>query len=268
MSLLANDDSLQAHQRWQQARIDELSAPDSWLGLRGLFWLAPGDNSVGQAADGELEIPAPGVALGVLHVDGLNVEWRPAEGPVQAMATDRDGAPSTVNLKNRAIFIAERDGRLAARVRDPGWAARQPFSGLACFPYDPAWVIDAEWLPIDPPQTMELPNVLGELRPVSVAFCARFAHQGAEVRLLPVSVDGDEAFFVFRDRTSGRESYGAGRFIKGKPLGNSRISLDFNRAYNPPCAFTAFATCPLPPPENWLAFPVPAGELKWAKPAA
>lgn len=268
MSLGASDDCLQAHRRWQQARIAELAAPDSWLGLRGLFWLAPGDNSVGVAADGELEIPARGLVLGALHVDGLSVEWRPAEGPAQALVTDRDGAASTVNLKNRAIFIAERDGRLAARVRDPDWAARQPFSGLACFPYDPAWVIDAEWLPIDPPQTMALPNVLGELRPVSVAFCTRFVHQGVEVRLLPVSVDRDEAFFVFRDRTSGRESYGAGRFIKGKPLGNGRISLDFNRAYNPPCAFTAFATCPLPPPENWLAFPVPAGELKWEKPAA
>jgi len=266
MSLDAIDDPLQAHQRWQQARINELSAPDSWLGLRGLFWLVSGDNPVGLSADGELEIPAPGAALGVVHVDGLHVEWRPDNGPAQPLVTDRDGAPSTVNLKNRVVFIAERDGRLAARVRDPGWAQRQPFSGLRCFPFDPAWVIDAEWFPIDPPQIMELPNVLGELRPVSVAFCARFEHQGEVVTLLPVSVDDDGAFFVFRDRTSGRETYGAGRFIKGRPPANGRMTLDFNRAYNPPCAFTAFATCPLPPPENWLAFAVPAGEMKWVKP--
>lgn len=266
MSLAANEDALRVHLRWQQARITELSAPDSWLGLRGLFWLMPGDNPVGLNADGELEIPAPGDALGVLHVDGLSVEWRPEDGPAQPMVTDCEGVPSTVNLKNRVIFIAERDGRLAARVRDPGWAARQPFSGLQCFPFDPAWVIDAEWSPIDPPQMMELPNVLGELRPVSVAFCARFVHQGEIVTLLPVSVDEDGAFFVFRDRTSGRETYGAGRFIKAGRPANGRIALDFNRAYNPPCAFTAFATCPLPPPENWLGFAVPAGEMKWAKP--
>ena len=266
MSPAASDDLLQAHQRWHQARINELSAPDSWLGLRGLFWLMPGNNPVGLNADGELEIPAPGAALGVVHVDGLYVEWRPVAGSGLPMVTDRDGAPSTVNLKHRTIFIAERDGRLAARVRDSGWAARQPFYGLRCFPFDPDWVIDAEWLPIDPPQIMELPNVLGELRPVKVAFCARFVHQGEAVSLLPVSFGDDGAFFVFRDRTSGRETYGAGRFIKAGTPANGRIALDFNRAYNPPCAFTAFATCPLPPPENWLAFAVPAGEMKWGKP--
>ena len=150
MSLAANEDARREHQCWQQARITELSAPDSWLGLRGLFWLMPGNNPVGLNADGELEIPAPGDALGVLYVDGLSVEWRPEDGPAQPMVTDRDGAPSTVNLKNRLIFIAERDGRLAARVRDPGWAARQPFSGfrrkctdgaLAC-PISPrVWVV-------------------------------------------------------------------------------------------------------------------------------
>lgn len=260
-------DPLNDHLGWQQARVTELSAPDSWLGLRGLFWLEAGDNAIGLAADGELQIPAPGIPIGVLHVNGLNVEWRPDHGPSEILATDRNGTPSTVNLENRLIFVAERDGRLAARVRDPDWASQQPFAGLACYPYAPAWVIDAQWQPIDPPQIMELPNVLGELRPVSVAYCACFEHQGVAVRLLPVSAGEEEAFFVFRDRTSGRETYGAGRFIKGRPQGNGRIVLDFNRAYNPPCAFTRFATCPLPPPENWLSFPVAAGELKWEKPS-
>ena len=115
---------------------------------------------------------------------------------------------------------------------------------------------------------MEVPNVTGELKAVSVTGKAIFTVDGQKVELLPMSISEREVFFVFRDRTSGRESYGAGRFLKAEPPANGKIYLDFNRAFNPPCAFTAFATCPLPPPENWLPFAVPAGEKKWQKVAA
>lgn len=267
MSNADHPDPIAAHARWQQRRYDELAAPDSWLGLCGLFWLNEGDNRVGAEADSDVVIPAGAPHVGLLRVRGMLVHWLPVEGKSVDLQTDRDGAPTTVNLEKHDFFIAERDGRLAARVRDPQWAEHQPFSGLSYLPYDPAWVIDAKWLPLDPPQTMELPNVLGELRPVSVAFCAQFMFQGELVSLLPVSVDEEGAFFVFRDRTSGRESYGAGRFLRARPTG-SQIRLDFNRAYNPPCAFTPFATCPLPPPENWLQFQVMVGELAWEKSAA
>ncbi len=108
---------------------------------------------------------------------------------------------------------------------------------------------------------MEVPNVTGELQTVDVGFKAVFEYSGTLIELLPMSVK-DDVFFVFRDRTSGRETYGAGRFLKAELPVNGEIVLDFNRAYNPPCAFTPFATCPLPPAENWLPFPVDAGEMK------
>jgi len=109
---------------------------------------------------------------------------------------------------------------------------------------------------------MEVPNVAGDLKSVEVAWQAVFSFDGQEFGLLPMAVGEDEVFFVFRDQTSGRQSYGAGRFLKTGPAVDGRIVLDFNRATNPPCAFTSFATCPLPPPENWLPFAVMAGEMK------
>jgi uncharacterized protein (DUF1684 family) len=132
--------------------------------------------------------------------------------------------------------------------------------------------LSAEWIAISPPLLMDVPNVSGDLKPVEVGYKAVFSVDGQAVELLPMSVGEKEVFFVFRDRTSGKETYGAGRFLKANatPQGcflrgavHGTISLNFNFAYNPPCAFTSFATCPLPPPENWLPFPVMAGEKKW-----
>ena len=131
------------------------------------------------------------------------------------------------------------------------------------YDYDPAWVIDADWQVLAQPLVIEVPNLAGDLKPVAVTHQAVFEVAGERVTLLPMSVSEQEVFFVFRDRSSGRETYGAGRFLKAVPPVGGRIRLDFNFAFNPPCAFTAFATCPLPPPENWLPFTVPAGERKW-----
>lgn len=248
---------------WRLRRHQELSGPDSWLGLVGLFWLEDGLNRVGSADDCVVRLPSGPVHLGDLLVRDDGVFWQPAGGALQTLQTDRLGQPTTVDHENLAFFIVDRDGRFAARVRDRNWATQRPFAGVEYFAEDPAWVIAADWLPLDPPLTMEVPNVSGELKPVTVAWKAVFAVDGQAVELLPMAVGEHEVFFVFRDRTSGRESYGAGRFLKAKPAVDGKITLDFNRAFNPPCAFTPFATCPLPPPENWLSFPVAAGERRW-----
>jgi uncharacterized protein (DUF1684 family) len=197
------------------------------------------------------------------------------------LQTDIAGQPTVVDFQNWSFFPVDRENRVAVRLRDRDWAARQPFAGLDYFDYDPAWLIEAEWQPLSPPITMEVPNVSGDLKIVEVSHQAVFEVAGQTVTLLPMAVSNKEVFFVFRDRTSGKESYGAGRFLKTAPpvvdetLGltvnrvyyvKRKIRLNFNYAYNPPCAFTAFATCPLPPPENWLPFAVPAGEQKWVTP--
>lgn len=252
--------------RWQSERHAELSSPDSWLGLVGLFWLQPGRNPVGRTATATVVLPHGPALLGDLSWADGRVVWQPADGPEVALATDLHGAPTLVDFENLSFFVVDRDGQLAVRLRDRNWAAKAPFAGLDYFPFDHRWQIVAAWQAIDPPLTMEVPNVSDELKTVSVAHRAVFEMAGQQVSLLPMAVGDQEVFFVFRDRSSGRETYGAGRFLKVPVAAGGKITLDFNRAYNPPCAFTPFATCPLPPPENWLPFAVPAGEKKWLKP--
>lgn len=248
---------------WQRERRAELAAPSSWLGLVGLFWLQPGVNRVGTAEGSAVLLPIGLPEQGKILWEAGEVRWQPAEGQAQILQTDLDGAPTVVDVGHLSFFVVDREGQLAVRLRDREWARRAPFAELAYFPFDAAWVVDSAWEVIDPPLAMEVPNVSGDLKTVSVSHRAVFEHAGQAVALLPMSVGEREVFFVFRDRTSGKESYGAGRFLKVPAPENGRIRLDFNRAYNPPCAFTPFATCPLPPPENWLPFAIPAGEKKY-----
>ena len=254
---------------WRQARYDDLAAPDSWLGLIGLFWLAPGLNAVGNAAGSTVLLPSGPAHLGDLRWEGGRIFWQAVGAPALELATDLASQPTAVDCENLSFFIVDRDGRLAARLRDRAWAASQPFAGLDYFDFDPAWQIRAQWQALVPALRMEVPNVAGDLKTVEVSHQAVFAVEGKKVTLLPMSVGEHEVFFIFRDRSSGRESYGAGRFLKVPAAtmetkagsgGDGEILLDFNRAYSPPCAFTPFAVCPLPPPENWLPFAVPAGE--------
>lgn len=253
-----------AHRRWRARRHAELAAPDSWLGLIGLHWLAPGANLVGSTADATVQLPGGPARQGeLLWADG-RVAWQPEGGPARVLETDHAGQPTAVDLENWSFFIVDRDGRLAARVRDRAWAATRQFAGVPCFDYDPAWRIDARWETLPEALNMEVPNVSGELKMVTVTQRAVFELGGETVTLLPMSVGDDGVFFVFRDRSSGRETYGAGRFLKVPVAVDGKITLDFNFAYNPPCAFTAFATCLLPPPENWLPFAIAAGEKKWS----
>jgi len=247
---------------WQAQRHAELSGPDSWLGMQGLFWLEPGVNHVGSGEHCGVRLPSGPAHLGDLIRDGERVYWQPLGDSVRELATDRLGQPTTVDHENLAFFVVDREGRLAARVRDRNWAARQPFAALSYFPAAAEWAIEAEWQVLAPPLAMEVPNVTGDLKAVLVSHRAVFTVAGQRVELLPMSVGEHEVFFVFRDRTSGKETYGAGRFLKAAPAVDGKITLDFNHACNPPCAFTPFATCPLPPPENWLPFAVPAGEMK------
>jgi len=253
---------------WRAARAARLAAPDSWLGVVGLFWLTEGagaeavDSTVGSDPAAVVVLPAGPSRLGVLRRSGETLIWLPDNGDPQVLETDRHGAPTVVTSGSLAFFAIEREGRLAVRVRDLDWAAKRPFAGVEAFAYDPAWRIEAEWRPLEPPQTMAVPDVTGEQTTVKVEWQAVFRVGDTEVALLPMRVAESGTFFVFRDGTSGRRTYGAGRFLDAGVAEGDRLVLDFNFAYNPPCAFTAFATCPLPPPENWLLIAVCAGELR------
>lgn len=251
------------HQRWRERRLAEFTAPESWPGLIGLIWLEPGANAVGSAPECPVRLPEGPARLGVLDCQGGSVLWLPEGGAPIPLLTDAQGEPTPVAWGSFKFFVIEREGRLAVRLRDLAWQEKRPFAGIECFPYDPAWRIEADWETLAEPVRMEVPSVTGELKTVEVRHRAVFAHEGENIALLPMEVDEDGAFFVFRDTTSGRLTYGAGRFLRAQPARDGKLVLDFNRAYSPPCAFTPFATCPLPPPENWLGLAVTAGELKY-----
>lgn len=277
LSSLADETPEAKHQSWRERRYTELAAPDSWFGLIGLYWLEPGKNAVGSAPENAVVLPEGPACLGHLVWDGAFVLWRPLPGGPAAvmdgeeqasgeiiLRTDATGEPSRVRCGHLEFFIVERDGRPAARLRDLAWRDKRSFAGVDCYPYDPAWRIEAAWEKFTEPRSLEVQNVTGELKTVSVPARAVFQVEGREYSLLPLESGKDGAFFVFRDASSGRETYGGGRFLKAKAPVDGRIVLDFNRAFNPPCAFTAFATCSLAPPENRLPFPVQAGEKKYA----
>lgn len=277
-------------QQWQQARWQALSAADGWPGLIGLFWLTPGRNTVGNAPDSTVRLPSGPPLLGHIDWSGETLTWQAvgaaviaASGPaagtgsgvgenfLQAetvtgqpvpLRSDAGGNPSLLGYGALRFFVIERDGRQAVRVRDLDWAKRQPLAPLEYFPFRAEWIITARWEVLPEARIIEVPAVTGELKAVNITHLARFEHAGQPVELLPLSVADDGVFFVFRDATSGRLSYGGGRFLKAGPPVDDLIRLDFNRAFNPPCAFSPFATCPLPPPENWLRFAVEAGEKR------
>ena len=270
------DDYLVSVEQWRARRIARLTAPDGWLSLIGLHWLEPGPNTLGSAAGNAIVLAKAPAHLGVVEwrADGtLLLQLAPGsgalvDGEAKSQATlrdDRDPNPTRVSFGSLNFVVLDRGGRKALRVRDADAETRTRFSGIESFPVDPAWRIVADWIPFDPPQTLETANVIGQMERYPVPGRAVFERDGHRHELLPViEVPGDEQLFlIFADGTSGRETYGAARFLYADPPRDGKIVLDFNQAYNPPCVFTAFATCPLAPPENRLDLRVTAGEKKY-----
>jgi uncharacterized protein len=163
------------------------------------------------------------------------------------------------------FYLVQRGDRFGLRIKDSAAPTRKNFLGLDYFDIDPGWRIEAKWEAYDPPHEVEEPNVLGEVDKVIVPGAAIFEHDGKTFRVEPViETPGDtELFLVFADRTSGKETYGAARFVYTEPPKDGKVIIDFNKAYNPPCAFTPYATCPLPTAQNRLNTRVTAGEKKY-----
>jgi uncharacterized protein (DUF1684 family) len=265
-------------EHWRAQRIARLTATDGWLSLAGLHWLEPGPNTLGSASDNAVVLAKAPAHLGV-------IEWRADDALVLQLADasgarvdgetkteailhdDREPDPTRVSFGSVNFIVIDRGGRKALRVWDSEAETRTRFAGIESFPVDPSWRIVADWTPFDPPQTLETANVIGQMERYPVPGKAVFERDGRRHELLPViEVPGDtELFLIFADGTSGRETYGAARFLYADPPCGGKIVLDFNKAYNPPCAFTAFATCPLAPPENRLDLRVTAGEKKYRK---
>jgi len=236
---------LEEHERWRAARLAELSKPDGWLTLVNLIWLDDGEHRVGSESGCEIEQPGLPPLFGTLRVTGTVAEWQPCEGGRLPLQSDADGKATVVSHGSISFFLIERDGRLALRLRDAESPTRRKFSGIDCFAFDPMWRIEANW----------------------DGALARFTRDGGDHALRPQKPGADPLHFVIADAGSGRETYGGGRFLHVPVPQGDRLILDFNRAINPPCAFTPFAVCPLPPAENRLPFAITAGEKAWKAPA-
>jgi uncharacterized protein len=261
-------------EKYRRDRAQELTAPNGWLAVQGLFWLHDGANTAGSDPASEIRLPARTARrLGVFTLKDRAVTFTAdpaarvtaAGTPVTSFTFDpRGGEESAIACAGVTLFVIRRTDRIGLRMLDPESVARKTFRGLKYFPLNPAYRVRATFVPYDELKRVPVPNVLGQLVPMDSPGYVEFTLNGASYRLEPVyeTSKHEDLFFIFKDLTSRKETYEAGRFLHTPLPSGGAVDLDFNRAYNPPCAFTAFATCPLPIRENMLQVRVPAGELR------
>tara|TARA_R110002124_G_scaffold114535_60_gene269869 strand:+ start:3234 stop:4034 length:801 start_codon:yes stop_codon:yes gene_type:complete len=250
---------------WQAKRFEHLTAEDGWLNVIGRYWLEDGVARIGSAADNDIILPAGPARLGTITQAPGKLVFQPeAAGQAAVVLTPDAANPPKFSVGSLRFEVTTMDGRNALRARDAEAPERASFKGLSYFPTDPAWRIVAEWSRLDQPITTGIDTVAGIPSTVQITHKAVFTHAGQRFALLPTHGTAQKPQFVLRDLTSKSETYGASRFVYGEAVseGEGSIVLDFNKAFNPPCAFTDHAVCPLPPPENILPFRIEAGEKK------
>ena len=259
---------------WRAKREADLKADDGWLTLVGLHWLRDGVNRIGSDPDAEVPLPegsAPRL-VGTIAFGGgvarftpspnarVAVNGRPAETQV---LRPQPGDYDVVTTGAVTFFVIRRGDRYGVRVRDRNSAARREFKALHWYPVREEYRVTGRYVPHPKPTSLMIANVLGAIEPWATPGTVTFAVGGREYTLHPVldGPDASELFFIFRDLTTGRETYPGGRFLYAEMPKDGRVVLDFNKAHSPPCAFTPFATCPVPPKQNHLGVRIEAGEL-------
>jgi len=245
----------------------------NWLLLAGLFWLKPGDNAFGTASSNSIVLPA-GTApakAGVFELNDGEVTLKMKPGaaalidgePVMTarLQPDTAGKPTVVALGRLRMHVINRGERVGVRLKDLQNPALRNFTSLRFYPIDRAYRVTGTWVPSDGKRRVDVPNVLGDVTHETVPGEVRFTVNGQQLTL--TALGGDPAkglFFVFSDTTSKTDTYPAGRFLETDAVKDGTVVLDFNKAYNPPCGVTPYATCPIAPKENRLAVAIPAGE--------
>ena len=245
--------------RWRADRERDLRDPHGWLSLTGLHWLGSEPVAI-DGLPGRWSAGPSGVTVRAAGADGLRLHGEPIDGTIRVEPVD--GAPGPrVTAGDVRIELIRRGGRFALRVRDPRSATLARFTGVPTFPPDDGWVLSGRFRPYDGPRPVTVGSVVdGLTHTLAARGIVRSAWNGAEFALTAFG-SGDELRLTFRDATSGVTTYAAARsLIVPVPGPDGRVVLDFNRAVNLPCAFTGYATCPLPPAENVLPFAVEAGE--------
>jgi uncharacterized protein (DUF1684 family) len=276
-------DFAQAQQAWRDQRREKLLQPDGWTSLIGLHWIDPGPHYFGSAGDNGIRLAMGPAHFGMIDLrrnggvrfvpergTALTLDDKPLKGAVNLVSDDDAGekGPSRLGFDDGKglVTVIERGGRHALRVKHADAPTRTGFAGLDYWPADPSWRIEGRFVAHPAGKTIEIADIIGTINQIPNPGVIEFQRDGSTYRLEALDEGEDELFLVFADRTNGHGSYGAGRFLYApKPDAQGRVVLDFNHSYNPPCAFTPFATCPLPPRENRLDVAVEAGEKAYVK---
>jgi len=259
-------------EQWRQSYEAVLRADDGWLTVSGLFWLHEGQNTFGSASGNDVVLPAPVPAQAghfdlqggkvVVHVNpGVPITM--AGKPVETAELPPDSKTDRLRIGDLAFFVHASGDRFAIRLTDKNSKLRKEFKGLHWFAVDPAYHFTARFVPYEKPREVPIDTVLGDHDIMVIGGYAAFTFQGKDYKLEAEENPDHSLFIVFRDLTSKTETYQAARFLDAAPPANGTVELDFNKAYNPPCAYNPYATCPLPTPGNRLAIAIPAGEKRY-----
>jgi uncharacterized protein (DUF1684 family) len=260
---------LQSFEKWKAEMVDDLK--QRWLVLAGLFWLKPGANTFGSAEDNAIVLPSGPAHAGsfVLKDADVSVQFQsgtPAKIDDKvvseaALQSDVTGKPTVIELGSLRIFVITRGTRIGIRVRDLSSDRVRNYKGPVFFPLNLDYRVTASFIPSNGTKVVDIPNVLGDVTPTPSPGEVHFKINGQELTLIALSGDPEHGLsFVIADLTSKTDTYPGGRFLDTDPVANGKVVLDFNRAYNPPCAVTPYATCPLAPKENRLPVAIAAGE--------
>ena len=244
---------------WRRARETRLKAEDGWLTVSGLFWLQEGVNSFGTGADNDIVLPDGPPRGGTFELRNGKVTVS-MNGTTRSIENDSD---ESVKIGRLTLLVIKRGDRYGIRLKDPDTVNRRNFHGIEYYPPKEEYRVTARF--VSEPMSTPILNILGQTELSESPGYAVFHLDGKEYRLRPILEEpgAKELFYIFKDQTSGKETYGAGRYLYSDLPKDGKVVLDFNKAYNPPCAFTDFATCPLPPRENHLALRIEAGEKKY-----
>lgn len=279
MTAAAQDSYEKTIQAWRADREAKLKVDDGWLTVSGLFWLREGANDFGAAPTNDIVLP-PGSApdrIGAFELNKGKVTLSVADGvsvtvndkPAREFELRPDGAgrPDLIKAGDLSFLLLKRGERFGIRLKDKNSYTRREFSGLRWHPVKESYRVTAQFIAYEQPKEVPIINILGDIENYKSPGLLKFKLNGQEYTLEPVSSGGDRLFIIFRDLTSNKTTYAASRFLYADKPKGGEVILDFNQAINPPCAFTAYATCPLPPKQNRLSVAVDAGELSYPGPA-